>query len=164
MSDYCVLVADGARARFFTLEPVEVPEMESGPNLIERRDLVNTEKEASEQDLMSDVKPGRNRTPGGGAHAYDDHRRQYADERERRFARRVAKETAELTNLNGIKQVVLVAEKRMLGFLRSELTPTLKSGLQVQEVAKDMSKASPRDLHEYLAKDKLLPRRKGPGR
>lgn len=30
MSEYCVVVAQGSRARFFTLEPAEVPEMEGG--------------------------------------------------------------------------------------------------------------------------------------
>jgi hypothetical protein len=38
MSDYCIVIANGVRARFFTLDPVEFPELESGPLLCEGED------------------------------------------------------------------------------------------------------------------------------
>lgn len=163
MSEYCVVVADGARARFFTLEPVESPDTESGPNLMERKDLVSPEHRVHPGQLWSDAKTGRNRAPGGGqAHGYDDHRTQHAAEFKRRFARSVAQETARLVQTNGAKNVILAAQKRMLGFLRAELGPLLKNGVTVHAIAKDLCKLAPHELHKYLAKETILPPRKNP--
>ncbi len=163
MSEYVVVVADGSRARFFTLEPAEIPEVEGGPNLVEREDLANPELEAHDRDLWSEAKTGRNRAPNGGpAHGYDDHRTQHEAEFERRFARRVAERAAELARANGTRRVVVAAEKRMLGFLRNESGALQKAGLEVREVARDLSKLVPRQIHEHLAREGALPRRRSP--
>ena len=50
----------------------------------------------------------------------------------------------------------------MLGFLRSELDPLLKTGVKVDNIVKDLSKLSPHEVRPYLAKEKLLPARKNP--
>ena len=90
MSDYCVVVTGGACARFFTLEPVEFPELESGPRLIECGELYNPEKRIPARNLYTDSKTGRHRASRGGpAHGYDDHRSQHEDEFDRRFAHEV---------------------------------------------------------------------------
>jgi len=163
MSEYVVVVADGSRARFFTLEPAEIPEMEGGPNLVEREDLANPEREAHDRELWSELKTGRNRAPNGGpAHGYDDHRMQHEAEFERRFARTVAERAAELARANGTRRVVLAAEKRMLGFLRNELGTLQKAGVEVREVPRDLSKLAPRQIHEHLAREGALPRRRSP--
>ncbi len=163
MSEYCVVVADGARARFFTLEPVESPGTESGPNLVERKDLVNPEQRAHSAQLWSDAKTGRNRVAGSGqAHGYDDHRTRHAAEFKRRFARNVAQEAARVVQTNGAKNLILVAQKRMLGFLRDELDTLLKNGITVHAVAKDLCKLAPQEVHKYLAKETALPPRRNP--
>lgn len=165
MSEYCVVVADGARARFFTLEAVESPDTEGGPNLRERKDLVNPEQKDHVGQLWSDAKTGRNRAPGGGqAHGYDDHRTQHADEFKRRFARNVAQEMARLVKASGARNVILAAQKRMLGFLRVELGPLLRNGVHVHAIAKDLCKFPPHEVHKYLAKETSLPPRKNPAR
>lgn len=161
MSHNCVVVAGGSRARFFTLQDAEFPEMQSGPNLHEVNDLINLEKETRDSDLWSDTKSGRNR--GGGnspTHGYDDHRSQHQDEFERRFARDIAREAARLTRQNSTQQLVLVAQKRILGFLRHELDLLTKTGIEVRELAKDLTKLSPLELHEHLAREHLLPARR----
>ncbi|MDX1487101.1 MAG: host attachment protein [Acidiferrobacterales bacterium] len=163
MSDYCIVVADGARARFFTLEPVESPETQGGPNLVECNDLVNPEQKAHTGQLWSDAKSGRNRAGGGGqAHGYDDHRSSHVDEFKRRFARGVAQQAADLVQTSSARTVILVAQKRMLGFLRVELDVLLKNGVSVHAVAKDLSKLASHELHRYLAKERLVPPRKHP--
>ncbi len=43
MSDYLIVIVNRAFARFFTLEPVEFPELESGPRLMTRAELENQE-------------------------------------------------------------------------------------------------------------------------
>ncbi len=162
MNHNCVVVAGGSRARFFTLQDVEFPEMESGPNLCEVNDLVNIEREAQGNDLWSDSKSGGNRGGNGAAHGYDDHRSQHQDEFERRFARDIAREAAKLIRQSSTRQLVLVAQKRVLGFLRNELDSLLKAGIEVKELAKDLTKLSPLELHEHLAKEHLIPQRRTP--
>ena len=53
MSQYLIVVANRAMARFFTLEPVDFPEMESGPRIKATKDLENQElKDSQEHDKL----------------------------------------------------------------------------------------------------------------
>lgn len=163
MSDYCVVLVNGARARFFTLEPADKHSTEGGPNLKEQWDLVNPEEELHGDELWSDMKSGRNRVSGSGqAHGYDDHRSGHSDESRRRFARGIAREAVRLIQDNGSKNVILASQKRMLGFLRSELDPLAKTGVALQAITKDLSKLSPQQVHEHLARENLVPPRRFP--
>ncbi|MDV3238825.1 MAG: host attachment protein [Gammaproteobacteria bacterium] len=163
MNHNCVVVAGGSRARFFTLRDAEFPEMESGPNLCEVADLVNPENELPGSDLWTNLKSGRNRGGGGSpAHGYDDHRSQHEDEIDRRFARNIAREASRLIQANATRELVLVAQKRVLGFLRNELNGLAKAGVEIRELAKDLSKLSPLELHEHLARERLIPERRSP--
>ncbi len=80
MSDYLIVVVNRARARFFTLEPVEFPELESGPRLMNRAELENTEIR-DVQEMYTDSKTGRGAAApqGGSVHGYDDKRDQHLD-------------------------------------------------------------------------------------
>lgn len=161
MSEYCVVVAGGAGARFFTLTPANIPEIESGPNLIEIVDV--PQRDAHEKGMWSENKSGRNRSAGGGAHGYDDHRQQHEEEYERRYAKEVIDQAAKQIMDTGATRCILVAQSRMLGFLRNCADTVIKTGVDISEVAKDFSKSSPLELHEHLANMKLIPPRKAPG-
>ena len=162
MVQYCVVVTNGARARFFTLEPSAVPELESGPNLIEQTQIDNPFREMHGEELWSTTNSGRNRAAiGGPAHGYDDHREQHRDEYERRFANSVAEECCRLSHTRKASDVVIVSQKRMLGFLRAAMESRM-NGVRTTEIAKDLSKLSPIQLHEHLARDNLLPPRRSP--
>lgn len=161
MTQYCVVVANGSRARFFTLKDAEIPEIQSGPNLIETNDLLNPEHEATGSELWSEIKSGRNRSANGNAHGYDDHRSQHEDEFERRFANSIADEISRMSKEIKASNIVLVSQKRMLGFLRGAISPTL-NGTTTTELAKDLSKLKPLELHEHLAREKILPQRQAP--
>ena len=164
MSDYCVVVTGGAKARFYTLEPVDFPELESGPNLVHCGDLFNPQKESSGKDLYADPKTGRGRAARGGpAHGYDDHRSQHKDELDRRFSRKILTEIRSLVKANNARCVVLVAPAPMLGILRQELHALSKRGIEVMKVAKDMTKFSARRIHASLAKENILPKCRKPG-
>lgn len=164
MSEYCVVVSGGARARFFTLEPVDFPELESGPKLIDKGELLNPEKETAGRDLYTDLRTGRSRAPRGGpSHGYDDHRKQHEDEFDRRFARRVLQKARRLAKENRARRIVMAAPARMLGLLRQDLAGIPKEGIEVHKVAKDMSKFSPRQIHDHLARKQLLPAYRRPG-
>ena len=160
MTDYCVVVADSYRARFFTLEAARIPEVESGPNLVEHRDLVNPEVAILGRDQFSDLKSGRNTAPGGGpAHGYDDHRDRHEDELDRRFARRIAATAMDVVREHGAKCLVLALSSRMLGFLRDAIRHPGAAKLEVRETAKDLTNRKPIDIHHHLSEANLLPAR-----
>ena len=163
MSDYCVVVADGTRARFFTLEAAQLPGMESGPNLIEKNDLVNSEAESSGRELWTDTKSGRNTTSASGmAHGYDDHRDRHMDEFLRRFADQVSAEAMRLAQEQKARHLLLISSKRMLGFLRGSLVVPPKTDIRINELAKDLTHLNSIELQSHLDSAGLLPKRKGP--
>lgn len=161
MSNHFVVVADSSRARFFTLEPAQTPELESGPNLIERGDVKNFSS-AKPQELWSDNKTGRNRGAGASAHGYDDHRDQHSEEYDRRFARQVTEQLVEIAKNNECSRVIVAAGSHMLGHLRSNFDDINKAGLQVEDIDKDLCKLSPNDIHSRLSKEGVLPAKKPP--
>lgn len=160
MSEYCVVVAGGSRARIFTLEPAELPELQSGPNLVERKSLSNPERQAREDAIFSDLRRGRNRAATGPGHTYDEHRLQHDREVGRKFARDIAQEVGRMVSRNGFQHVVLCAEKRMLGLLRPSLNDNLGQSIDYQEIPKDLAKLPSRELHDRLAEAGHLPRRR----
>jgi protein required for attachment to host cells len=164
MTDYCVVITGGAYARFFTLEPIEFPELESGPRLTHCGELFNPKKEIAGRDLYTDSKSGRGRAPRGGpAHGYDDHRSHHEDELDRRFARKILEKASALVQAYKARCVVLVAPAPMLGLIRQELHAFDKLGVEVQKVAKDMTKFSPKRIQNSLAREGILPACKRPG-
>ncbi len=163
MLNYLVVVADGARARFFTLVPAEFPEIESSPNLVELEDLINTEIDEKGKDLWSDLKSGRGKAPGDGpAHGYDDHRDHHRDELERRFAHETGAEILRRAAEKKVDRVVIVAESRMLGMLREAVEGKLPETTRLIERAEDLSKLAAHEIHAHLAREELLPPRKPP--
>lgn len=161
MTAFCVVVADGAQARFLTLERSDIPDLEGGPNLIEHASLLNPEHRVHQDAIYADSS-GRNRTPGGPGHVYDEHRDQHDADVEKRFARDIAQRIEDQVAESGARRVLLCAEKRMLGFLRPTLGDRTASGAEVQEIPKDLAKHKARDIQEHLAADGHLPRRKAP--
>lgn len=161
MSDYCVVVADGSRARFFTLESSDVPGVDSGPNLVEQSDIINPEGSAPGRETWTDAKSGRNTARGGGpAHGYDDHRNNHEDEFSRRFAKRVAESAMDVVRKHNARRVVLVAANRMLGLLREEFANPPGANMEVRESAKDLVRLSPNEIHRHLGGARLVPPRK----
>lgn len=147
MSEYCVVVAGGSKARILTLEPVEFPELQSGPNLIERKSLEHP-TEAKPQPVP---RPARNRPAFSATH-----------DKDRKFARDIASELDRIVHRNGYQHVVLCADKRMLGMLRPNLDEAVGQRIQVREVPKDLGKLSCREIHDRLARQGHLPSRRRP--
>jgi len=160
MNHYCVIVADRSRARFFCLDPVAVPELESGPNLVEIRDLVNPEASLSGRETWSETKSGRNMARGGGsAHGYDDHRDSHEEEFSRRFAGRIAEGAHDLLRQYRPRCLVLAASSHMLGLLRGALTLPAGSNVELRETGKDLTHMPPLEIHRHLTGAGLLPAR-----
>ena len=163
MGEYCLVVADGTRARFFSFEATQLPDMESGPNLIEKKDLINPEAETAGRDIWTDPKSGRNTTSGSGmTHGYDDHRDKHMDEFLRRFAGQISNEAVRLAQEQKAKHLILISSKRMLGFLRDSLVVPPKIDITVNELAKDLTHLSADELHVHLDSAGLIPKRRRP--
>ncbi|WP_026732644.1 host attachment protein [Fischerella sp. PCC 9605] len=160
MNQVLVAVIDGTRARFLTLEQAELPEYESSPNLVEHKSLFNPVKELQGKELWANVKSGRNQGLSGQAHAYDDGRQQHVTEFERRFAQVIGNEILNFTQAKRIQRLLLIAEPHILGIVREVVTPLLPKNLQIQDLAKDLSKFKLKEIYEYLASKSLLPIRK----
>jgi len=160
MSDYLIVVVNRAQARFFTLEPVEFPELESGPRLITHTELGNLEI-LDAQEMYTDSKTGRGTAPqGGGVHGYDDKRDKHLDELRRRFAIRVLEHIQKLVRVERVRTVILAASARMRRFLYPNLETLTREGYRVCKLSKNIINLSPQKIHEYLAKDGLVPKQK----
>lgn len=162
MSDNLVVVVNRASARFFTLEPVAFPKIESGPRLKPHAELVNADIESA-KDNFADSKTGRGAAPqGGGIHGYDDKRDQHLDELRRRFAAKVLKRIQKARKSEGAGTVILAASARMRRFLYPEMDDLTRQGFRLHKVSKNMINFSPQKIHERLAGEGLIPRQQKP--
>lgn len=160
---WCIVTANGSRARFFTLESPEIPLLQGGPDLVEHDDLVNPEQWLRPQERFANLKSGRHRAPGGGpAHGFDDHRSNHVDEDEARFARRLAENVRAFAEDQGARYLVLCADPRLLGMLRTELAGWVPDELEVREHATDVSGLTRPQIHDRLASAGIVPRREPP--
>ena len=161
MDKYLVVVTDGARARFFRLEDADMPELESGPDLVEKTARNNPELELHGEDVFSTTKSGSNRSTGNGKfHGYDDHRSAHFQESQKRFAHQVAQDISTQLSEQKAEELILAASPSMLGHIRTHLKDVKHKDITIHEVSKDMAKMKPRDIHKNLAKDNLLPERR----
>jgi protein required for attachment to host cells len=157
----CVVVTDGARARFLTLNERASPPSVARPFLVEQWDLINPEADLKGRDLWSDLKTGRGREAGAAqAHGYDDHRDAHEVEFKRRFAVRIVAKVLSMARAGRADRVILAAERRMLGFLRPPLADVLEDDVEIYEIAKDLTKLSAAELQDRLAAQDLLPGRR----
>lgn len=160
MSDYLIVVVNRAQARFFTLEPVEFPELESGPRLTKHTELENPEI-LDAQKMYTDSKTGRGTAPqGGGVHGYDDKRDKHLDELRRRFSVRVLDYIQKLARVERVRTVILAVSARMRRFLYPDLEALTREGYRVCKLSKNIINLSPQKIHEYLAADGLVPKQK----
>jgi protein required for attachment to host cells len=155
MNRYLIVVADGARARFFT---ADFSTGGTAVRLAEHEDLLNPERSLRGRDEFSNLKSGRNRAPPRGpAHGYDDHRLRHREELERRFARSIAEASARVVRREKPSCFVVVAEPRLLGMLRSAFEAALPPTLPRTEVAHDLSWHALPNIRAELEKQGVLP-------
>ncbi|NJL48981.1 MAG: host attachment protein [Leptolyngbyaceae cyanobacterium SM2_5_2] len=157
MTRFLVAVVNGARARFLTLEPLEDPAVESGPDLVERCELLNPAIEMAGQELWANTKTGRNRGSGSKGHNYDDHRENHLVEFERRFAQAIVDQIDEMIAAHTLNTLVLVAEPQILGILRDCLHSSNGRSVQISDLAKDLCRMKTRQIHDYLSQKGTLP-------
>lgn len=166
MAEQLVTVVDMAKARFLSLEPRSIPEIESGPNLVEGKAFVNPEAEQRDGAVFSDSKSGRNRprqSGSGAGHGYDDHRQEHHREVEKHFAEKVMGEASRRAVAIGAKKIILTSNPRMLGYLRPFASSAAKiHAFKIVEHESDLANLVPQAIHRYLAEKNLIPAKKPP--
>jgi protein required for attachment to host cells len=140
MLPWYLIVANGSRARFFSIEWSERPEVEGGPKLVEQGDLVHSEAKLKDRDLYTS-REGRSSGPASGTMSgYDDHREQNRAEHADRFARRIAETARDYVARRQPPVVLLAAKAQSLGRLREALGDSLSRTAQVTELPEDLSR------------------------
>ncbi len=139
-----IVVADGARARFFTAS-------EDGDRLVPARaaDMVAPLSRRPARDLKSD-KPGRSYSSSrsGVRHAFEPPHDYHKIEKHR-FAAALAEALDEASGSRAFDRLVLVAPDRSLGELHSLLSARVKRQIS-QEIAKDLTNQTPARLWARL--------------
>lgn len=157
MSQYIIVVVNRALARFFTLEPVDFPELESGPRMTAMDQLENQELKDN-QELFADSKTGRGAAPrGGGVHGYDDKREQHLDELRRRFAVKVLDHLQRAAKAEHSREIILASSVRMRRFLFPEIETFARKGYRIHKISKNMINFSPDKIHGHLAECGIVP-------
>lgn len=172
MANYCVIAAELARARIFTLESSETPELERTPFLTECSTLANPAHTASEGEVWSDTRRGANREHQGGQlagqtsgiphHNYDEHRDKREHRANQQFAQDIVAELKQIIRDKNVNRLIVCAENQMLGILRPELNFLVSDQVTLTEINKDLSNLKAQELHSKLAEDGFLPREKRP--
>lgn len=158
MVEYLVVIVNTATARFFALEPVEFPQIESGPRLVPCDELDNPECSLDPKDIFTDSKTGRGSAPGGGpVHGFDDKRNQYSVELRRKFAAKVMHQIIHLANRKNVHTIVLAASAKMRSLLFPAAENLIRQGYKVVKLSKNITNFSPQQIHRHLARAGVIP-------
>lgn len=153
----CVVVADRARARFFMVEPApEHRPASDPPKLREFETLTDAEGQMKGNEIFSNTRSGGTRAPARN-HEYDDHRQGHLREVERQFAKRVTETIGVVVRDRAPEKLVIAADPRMLGLLRTAMTRNLTNGTEVVELPEDLSGHTPERIQSALARRGALP-------
>jgi len=159
MNPLLIVVADGAKARLFTLETEAIPQLEGHPYLFEDEVMVNPEQDIPSQQLWSSPQSQTGHHPDEVVHSYDDRREHHEIEYEKRFAKKIAARIAQRIDpdIDHRQQLLLIADKKHLGLLRNSLIPVLPMNLLVIDLDKNLTHLSSKELQDYLVQKSLLP-------
>lgn len=149
MNRACIAIVDVTRARICEYDVRRSP----GDELKEIADLVNPGRRHV-GDNFEDTIPGER-----GGQATNDHRTQFAESRDQKFAREVVGELERIVREGAFSNLVVVAGPRMLGELRKHDSPLRREGVQLDEIERDLAWQSNSQLHDHLAQMGVIPPR-----
>jgi protein required for attachment to host cells len=142
MTTTWIVAADSSRARV-----LQVADREE--KLLEVEDLVNPEGRMNDRELTSDAHPRLRGTSGPGS---DRQEMSAVEHQVELFAKRIGEHLEKARNEHRYDRLCLVAPPRFLGALRKELTREVQK-LVAEELPKDLSALSARELEDYLARN-----------
>jgi protein required for attachment to host cells len=156
MDNVCVVVADSRQARIFLVQEIDAPR--AAVQLVERGTLGNADLRSRGRSVTGRVRTETNTNrEAGPMHPIGAQRARHEVELERRFSTEVARKAAALARNWTTGSVVLVADPRMLGFLRGAMRSALKPAIRVKELAKDYARLTTSRLRDHLTEDGVLP-------
>ena len=144
MTTTWIVAADSSRARV-----LQVADREE--KLVEVEDLVNPEGRMNDRELTSDAHPRLRGTSGPGS---DRQEMSAVEHQVELFAKRIGEHLEKARTDHRYDRLCLVAPPRFLGALRKELTHEVRK-LVAEELPKDLSWLSARELERHLAKSGL---------
>ena len=144
MTTTWIVAADSSRARV-----LQVADREE--KLLEVEDLVNPEGRMNDRELTSDAHPRLRGTSGPGS---DRQEMSAVEHKVELFAKRIGEHLEKARTDHRYDRLCLVAPPRFLGALRKELTREVQK-LVAEELPKDLSWLSARELERHLAKGGL---------
>lgn len=171
MKRACIAIVDATRARVYAYQH----EVSENPNeqLRELVDFANPARHLRDSQLFSETRPGADsgHAPGGApsqtalrnsGHAYDDHRDAHIERMDLDFAKRIVSEIDRVVHEFAFAHVILVASPKMLGDLRKVNGVLHREDLILDEIPRDLAKLTSPQLHDHLARLKLIAPRKRP--
>lgn len=144
MATTWIVAADSSRARV-----LQVADREE--KLVEVEDLVNPEGRMNDRELTSGAHPRLRGTSGPGS---DRQEMSAVEHQVELFAKRIGEHLEKARNEQRYDRLCLVAPPRFLGLLRKELGSEVRK-LVAEELPKDLSWLSARELERHLAKGGL---------
>lgn len=161
----CIVIADRARARLFSVElERDTPFEEGHLRLREHRDLVSPEGTLTDKELFRDRRAGRRgrSSVSGGGYGLDDGKRRQREETARRFAKELVAATSELVRAQKPKRLLLVATPKFLGVLRPEIQQALPKSVEIAAFAEDLSWHAPAQIEKVLKRRGAFDSREAP--
>jgi protein required for attachment to host cells len=157
---WCLVVADAARARLFSIDFPDERIDASGPVLRELSDAVRPESSLPGREVFSNVHSGRaHASPTGPSHGLDDHRQRHEEEERERFAERVAGLVAEQLANHRYGRVVLAAPPATLGRLRKRLSDRQLAEDRLTVLDRELTRLTAAEIQDALTERGLLPPR-----
>jgi protein required for attachment to host cells len=158
MNRACIAIVDVTRARICEYDVRRSP----GDELKEIGDLVNPGRRKVGENFEDNI-PGERGSDLGTRtshqQATNDHRTQFAESRDQKFAREVVAELERIVREGAFSNLVVVAGPRMLGELRKHDASLRREGLQLDEIERDLAWQSNAQLHDHLAQMGIIPPR-----
>jgi protein required for attachment to host cells len=166
MKRIAVLSVDHIKANFFMLRAAERPAEQWSPILEPKKKMIN-------QHWMNQ----RSETLSGGTrfsyhvglsgmaqtmHGYDDHLARHQREICRKFTRELNEQIKRFISQHQAQELIIVADRKILGDLRQHMGPAVKLKIEVNEIAANLTNLSPVELHEHLSELGALPHRNPP--
>lgn len=145
-----IVVADAVRARFYTFEDGHV---------LEQSVLLNPERRLKASELFTESRPPLGHSSYGPQFTVDDHREQHVREMDQRFAAEIVKRLDSELDAHPAGRVVVAAGPHMLGVLRAALRNLRHREPEVDDLALDLTRETPTQLHDHLARMGFVPPR-----
>jgi protein required for attachment to host cells len=151
-SSFCVIAADGGRARFFLAEDSGAP-----LKLIERETLENPDLWTLGRSATGRARTETNTNhEAGPVHPIGAQRERHRFDLDRRFALRIAGVAGKITYPWKEGTVLLIAEPKLLGLVRGPLAKVLHAKIALKELARNYAQFGSTELRDALVANRIL--------